>query len=429
MTLWGSWLVARRVSTGLKFPVWLVVAFSALFFFQGAVYYHLVAVVILMLLGYNPNKPLQTLLFVILASIWAGISRVNWIPVPGLLAMSLYLIDQPINSKRWVKYLTWPVIWTVFSLAFGIISKQIYIRASGENPALFDSAFSSALLWYRLLPNATFFLGILLAIGLVCLPLTALVIDKLKSGLWQQVFWLRWLLLFGILAAFFLGGVLVSLKIGGGGDLHNMDAFLVFFLLVALNLLSSKMTPESENKEENTPMQWKPVWMMLALTIPVFFTIVKVGSAQFPSADSGKADLQAINQAINLVGKEPGEVLFIAERQLLTFNSIDYHKVVEPYDKVFLMEMAMGGNMDYLNQFYAELQAHRYKMIVTDTINTGLQGRNRSFSDENNAWVELVLLPMLENYDAVGSLRDGNVNLLIPKGNSALAEQLKQLEN
>jgi hypothetical protein len=279
------------------------------------------------------------------------------------------------------------------------------------------------------LPNATFFLGILLAIGLVCLPLTAIVVVKLKSGLWQQAFWLRWLLLFGILAAFFGGGILVSLKIGGGGDLHNMDAFLVFFLVIALNLLSGKMTQDRETTEEKAPFQLKPVWLMLALTIPVFFTIVKVGPAQFPSTDSGRTDLQAINQAIKLVEKEPGEVLFIAERQLLTFNSIDYHKVVEPYDKVFLMEMAMGGIMDYLNQFYAELEAHQYKMIVTDSINTGLQGRNRSFSEENNAWVELVVLPVLENYDAVSSLRNGNVNILIPKGNTALVERFKQLEN
>ena len=37
-----------------------------------------------------------------------------------------------------------------------------------------------------------------------------------------------------ILLIFFAGGIVVSVKIGGGSNLHNMDAFLVFLLVAAV---------------------------------------------------------------------------------------------------------------------------------------------------------------------------------------------------
>ncbi len=427
MTLLGSWLVARRVSGGLHFPLWLLTAFCWLFFFQGAVYYHLMVVAIFVLAGYNAEKPFRTLLFVILAALWAGISRINWIPVPGLLAMTLYLFDKPMDLKHWFKYLSWPAIWTLFSLGVGLLSKQVYTRISGEDPALFDSAFSSALLWYRLFPNATFFMGILLAIGLVCLPLIVLVVKKMKGGLYQQVAWPRCFLLGGILVAFFLGGVLVSLKIGGGGDLHNLDAFLVFFLVIALNVLAGKLALDKGEVVDTGVRDWRPIWLMLTLIIPVFFTMIKVGAGRIAWVKTDDSDLQKLNQAINLTANELGKVLFISERQLLTFDSLDYREVVSPYEKVFLMEMAMGGNQPYLEQFYADLASGEFKAIVTDTINTNLQERNRSFSEENNVWVQLVLEPMLEKYEPALQLRNGGAYLLIPKGNETLLEQIKTL--
>lgn len=425
VTLWGSWLIARRVNRGFKLPVWLVTAFCWMFFFQGAVYYHLMFIAILVLIGYKREKPIQTLVFVILASVWAGISRINWIPVPGLLASVLYLIDEPINPKRWINYLVRPAAWTIVSLAVGLLSKQVYIQLSGENPALFDSALNSALLWYRLWPNATFFLGILPAITLTCLPLTAMVIGRIWSGVGKQVFWLRWVLLAGVLAAFFVGGVLVSLKIGGGGDLHNLDAFLLFFLLICLSILSNGIQTDSILDQETRQTNWQPVWLMLGLIIPVIFTIISIGDKQIAVGKNDNSDLTALNDAINLVVKEQGDVLFIAERQLLTFDSLDYKTVVQPYEKVFLMEMAMVENRPYLKEFWKLLETQTYSMIVTDTINVELQNNSRSFSEENNMWVQLVLMPILENYEPAFSLQGGGVNVLIPKGNPELLEKLK----
>jgi len=141
-----------------------------LFFFQGAVYYHLMVCVILVLLGYRKDKVWRTLAFVVAASMWAGISRVNWMPLPGLLAGLLYLMDQPFDGKKWPRYLMPVLLWAAVGFGSAWLAQQGYIRVSGEDPALFNSAFSSALIWQRLLPNATFGLGILPAVLLVCLP-------------------------------------------------------------------------------------------------------------------------------------------------------------------------------------------------------------------------------------------------------------------
>ena len=91
-------MMAKRFSQSKKVSLPWLTALLFLFFFQGAVYYHLMVCVVLVLLGYKKDKPLRTLIFVLLASVWAGISRVNWMPVPGLLAVALYLLDTPFDA-------------------------------------------------------------------------------------------------------------------------------------------------------------------------------------------------------------------------------------------------------------------------------------------------------------------------------------------
>ncbi len=100
MTLWTAGVLARRVKDGLKLPMVLVTVYFFLFFFQGAVYYHMMVCVLVVLYGYKKDKPWRTLIFVLIASVWAGISRVNWMPLPALLAVMLYLIEEPVESKK-----------------------------------------------------------------------------------------------------------------------------------------------------------------------------------------------------------------------------------------------------------------------------------------------------------------------------------------
>jgi hypothetical protein len=88
------------------------------------------------------------------------------------------------------------------------------------------------LLWYRLFPNATYGTGILIGLMIASSPLAALLIYLRVSRRWKLSSWQQIVILFAMLA--FLGvGLVASVKIGGGGDLHNLDMFLIGMLFVA----------------------------------------------------------------------------------------------------------------------------------------------------------------------------------------------------
>jgi len=430
MTGWASWLFAKKVSAGLKVPLFWVSTFCFLFFFQGAVYYHLMVCVILVLIGYRKEKPLRTLLFVLLASLWAGISRINWIPVPALLAVSLYIIDTPFDGKDWFGYLKLPFLWSVVGAAAAFGSKQFYQVISGEAPEIFDSAFSSKLLWSRLLPNATYSLGILPAILVVCLPLLILTFLYVRENMVSKVHWLRWLSLLGILAVFFGGGVLVSLKIGGGGDLHNLDAFLVFFLLITLSLLSGRMFLDNDATLSNKiELQRIPaILLMFVCLVPVWFAFMRSGTWLVQRNPDEKVKLQQIQQAFDIINETPGPILLVTERQLVTIGAVHGVEMLPEYEKVFLMEMAMGNNQKYLQEFYTVLDEHHYRAILMEPISTNIQLSWKSFAEENNSYVRNVILPMLMDYQLALSWDDGGINLMIPNGEPELMDRLQKIQ-
>jgi len=428
MSAWGAWLFASRLGKNHDFSVGLLTVWIALFFFQGAVYYHLMVCVILVLIGYRKDATWRTLAFVILASLWAGISRVNWMPLPGLLAGALYLLDYPFEGEKWHKYLTPVFLWAAVGFGSAWFAQQVYIRISGENPALFNSAFSSALLWSRLMPNATFKLGILPAILLVCMPGLGMLAQRVRVKQRYSLHWLRWLGLIGILGVFFLGGVLVSLKIGGGGDLHNLDGFLVFWMLIVGSLLTGAYTPEEKQTMVKPTDATAALWLILAAVVPLYFALSHAAALNFPSASTQRAELLRMQSALNLIDAQADEVLFISERQLLSFKMLEGVQVVPEYEKVFLMEMAMGNNQPYLQAFYADLAKHRFKAIITDTISTRIQGEDKSFGVENNAWVIKVLQPMLQEYEPVLRWNQGGTHLLIPLGQQTLKDELLKLQ-
>jgi hypothetical protein len=110
-----------------------------------------------------------------------------------------------------------------------------------------------------------------------------------------------------------------------------------------------------------------------------------------------------------------GEVLFISERHLLTFGMLPWVPLVEKYETVFLMEMAMAGNTVYLNEFYADLQDKRFALIVSDQLRDTLKGSEYSFGEENDVWVARVAQPLLESYQQAEVFRGLGIEVLEPK--------------
>jgi len=411
LTATSSILLSRRLSLKGWMP-FLVAAWAFLYFFQGAVYYHLHICVILIFVGVSVRHPWRSLLFVILASVWAGASRVNWFPVPAMLAIAIYLLETSFERKGWRYWLT-PFVWGSSGLAAAIVSQFLYINISGNaDIRTFGSSFTSELLWNRLLPNNTFPLGILLGITLVSAPLVIAIIQMTRRK-FSRLHPLRWAALFAMLLVLLLGGLIVSVKIGGGADLHNMDAFLVLLALIAVSFFAGRVAGE----QGTNPVWGKIHWSVIvtALLVPLGFALPQIGFFYRYDPVKTESDLQKLQQAASEVATDGGgEVLFITERQLLTFQMLTNIPLIPEYEQVELMEMAMSGNREYLEHYYADLKNHRFSIIVAEKQKFTQQKKN-AFIEEDNAWVRYVGAPLLCAYKPVESLSSANVQIFIPR--------------
>jgi hypothetical protein len=113
-----------------------------------------------------------------------------------------------------------------------------------------------------------------------------------------------------------------------------------------------------------------------------------------------------------------GEVLFVTERQLLTFGYVSGVPLIAEYEQTELMEMAMSRNRMYLEQFYADLAAQRFDVIVAEDQKYSPQKRG-SFTEEDAAWVRYVGVPILCYYKPAEALGSNNLKFFVPRPNPA----------
>lgn len=418
LTSASSILLARRMTLN-GWMMAFTAAWAFLYFLQGAVYYHLQVCVILILIGVSTQKPWRSLTFVILASLWAGISRVNWFPVPAMLAITMYLLETPLAGKGW-RYWVTPFVWGASGLAAALASQFAYIQISGNaDLSAFGSSFTSDLLWNRLLPNETFPMGILPGIFLVTAPI-GLMFYQMACGKTFHVHPLRWLALSAMLFILFVGGAVVSTKIGGGGDLHNMDAFMVMLSVVVTSFWAGRACPE-RSRMVSAEKEAKPVWgrvgwgvMSAVLLVPMIAALPKIGFLHSYDRSIAEQDIQKIQETIADVAADGGAVLFVTERQLITFGDLQGIPLVPEYEQVELMEMAMSRNRAYLEQYYADLHDRRFALIIAEDQKFTEQKKG-AFVEENVAWVRYVGAPLLCNYKPVVSLTSNNIQIFEPR--------------
>lgn len=391
----------------------LLAGWLFLFYLLVGVYYHLMPMVFIPLLFVSHKHPWRSLVAVVIASLWAGVSRVNWFPVPAMIAIAVYLMDVPFSNTRTsnariIEYLKWPFFWATSGLlsALGAQAAYIFLSGNAENAKAFTSSFTSDLIWSRLWPNELYPLGIFWGILLVSAPLLGALALALTH--WKRLHPIRWAGILSMLAVLFAGGLAVSVKIGGGGDLHNMDGFAVLLSVVAALFIGGQVRAESA--PDDARVQARPGWPVQAVAalIPLFFLIPML--APRPVYD------QALNQTRfeelkALVEAAQGPVLFINERHFVTFGDIDV--ALEPdYENVTLMEMAMSNNQQVLGQFYADLREHRFAMIVARRQNLFIQEEG-GFVEENNVWNTRVSPHILCNYEELTLLEPSHSRLAV----------------
>jgi len=404
---------ARRFSNHLQIKFWMMAGWTSLFLIQGPVYYHLHICLIVIFLFFDTERKTISILAVVFASIWAGISRVNWFPVPAFMAVAIYLIEYPVSKiGNTIKYLYYPVIIVFTGIIAAFLSQAAYIGLSGNVVSKFASSFTSDLLWYRLLPNATYKPGILLGIIGISFPLIFVVVFHMKNN-WSAWHPIRMLGLGSILFVLFGGGLVVSVKIGGGSNLHNMDAFMVLLLIIGVYLFFGKFSPET-NTAETTRFPNAQI-LAIGVFIPAFFAF-QTGIAAIKYDPIRSADeFSKLQRTVDDVVQSGGNVLFISQRHLLTMKLLNDVPLIRDYENIELMEMAMAGNQVYLNSFLTDIAQHKFELIITDPLFTVSKERNHAFSEENNAWTERISKPILDEYQELLNLEYSHVQILEPK--------------
>jgi hypothetical protein len=229
-------------------------------------------------------------------------------------------------------------------------------------------------------------------------------------------------------------GLIVSTKIGGGGDLHNMDMFLIS--LVFTGVLAWQKGGGEWLKQIDTAPIWIKILLAFTLAWPGYYPLMEMRSYNFSEDISSLlilTDAQTVkelgllpsrevtDQALELIRKKValaqmnGEVLFMDQRQLLTFGYITDVPFVPEYEKKEVMNQALNSNAGYFEKFYEELAAHRFSLIISEPLFTPIKDVSYQFGEENNAWVKWVSAPLLCYYEPDKTLPEVRVQLLVPR--------------
>jgi hypothetical protein len=113
-----------------------------------------------------------------------------------------------------------------------------------------------------------------------------------------------------------------------------------------------------------------------------------------------------------------GEVLFMDQRQLLTFGYVQGVPLILDYEKKIVMDYAMSQKADYFSQFYRDLASHRFSLIVSDPLRVPVKTSASEFGEENNAWVDWVARPILCYYEPIETYGKFRVQLLVPRADA-----------
>jgi len=377
-------------------------------------------------------------------------SRFTWLFAPGIWIVMLEFSGASLENSR-LKVSTW---WRAAILGLsGAIGGyyapsllswgQALLSGGGGGVSLpkgavsVETVTSSAsvqpLLWYRLFPNATHGIGIILALLLAVVPTILLLIYLASSKKWIPNLWQKAALLLPLLA-FLVVGLIVSTKIGGGGDLHNLDMFLIGILF------TGAVAWENGGRQWLREIDTSPVWvkglLVMLMVIPGIYplsalrsfrfgedaswlvTLTDVSDGKFLEMLPPQAEVDEIIETIRREvanAKPNGEILFMDQRQLLTFRYVEDVALVPEYEKKVLMNSSMSESAHYFQRFYTDLVAKRFSLIISEPLRAPVQDSSYQFGEENNAWVKWVVEPVLCYYEPIETFKSAQIQLLVPK--------------
>ncbi len=381
---------------------------SLLYLAQGGIFAPLVLSVALLAWGFDSSRVWRVALITAAATFYAGTSRWTWMVAPAMYGALWMLLDNLTELDRMQRFKN-AVVVGIAGVLGGVGSQAFMALVFPRPDSVLSTALGQPLLWYRLLPNATNPQGILIELLISAGPLLVILLwlgFRSRTG-WG---WLEWgALVLGLIATLSVG-LAASVKIGGGNNIHNLDMFLI---LVYLAVGWAGMNWARAKK-----LTWPrlPVWIQgvtaLALIVPAF-DVMRTGGPQFLLAEAGYRSAMVIVKAE--VEGASGEVLFIDQRQLLTFGQITNVELIGEYELKDMMNQAMRGNNAYFDAFSDDLERHRFALIVSDPLPSFVQGSDFEFGEENDAWLRYVASPLRRYYEPVHRLGEVGLWIMAPK--------------
>ena len=432
----------KRFLWGLIFAAW-----TFLFINQGPVYVPLLLSAILVVLAVKAKPLILSIVLVAIATWYADGSRWTWAYAPGLWAALLVFVDlenPKLLLKNWKEFIR-PVTLGLTGLATIVITKWVFPHASliesinqmagvadkvnnisGASQPIWErivnAVNSQPMIFSRLLPAKVYPPGIFLGSVWVALPVLLLMVYWVAANKWK-LNWLQRIISLLVVGAFWGAGLVVSTKIGGGSNLHNLDMLwctLLLLLAWAIKAVQPKCTQVHENGVHL-------ILVVIVLFSPMSYAIFqRPGVLQLPDQELLDEALQQTQVEVDAVLASGKDVLFIDHRQLLTFGYLQDVPLVDDYEKKVLMEMALQDNGAYFNTFYWDLYQKKYPLIISEPINLYIQ-IDSSFDMENNTWIHWVSEPLLCFYEPLITYPELKLQLLVPRTTPLTQEELETI--
>lgn len=427
----------------------LMMLWVFLFLRQGPIHTPLVLAAAMTVFAWR--KPLWFAIpLIVYAGLYAQSSRYTWLFAPGIWIGMLELAgaslrDGKLDRTHWVRAITLGVsgifggflLPKIQTLLVRPVSSPVSVteqltEAGVTSEFIASEVQAQPLLWYRLLPNPTYGTGILLGLVIAVLPVIILLIWLATTKKWKLNIW-QTLAITGSLLAFLVVGLIASTKIGGGGDLHNMDMFLIG---TAFTVYIAWVNGGREALLNGDMPLWVRLTLVVALIVPAITpwrqlrshnygdeikSLMVLTDTKDKKAFDMLPDTATVNEALREIqgyvddAKGSGDILFIDQRQLLTFGYIQGVTLIPEYEKKMLMNEALDFKTDYFSPFYTDLKNKRFSLIVTEPLRTPVKDSSYEFGEENNAWVKWVSIPVLCYYQEIQTFKEVNVQLLVPK--------------
>lgn len=397
----------------------------AIFIHQARIYSMLLLAAALFLAFQESGFPLRVG-STMLATYYASLSRWTWALAPASWAgISDLLVNYGQRSGAWAKRLL-PAVVVFFLGALPGLFLERSRFFSFLGPASEDGGFevSQPLLWYRLWPNETYPEGIVLGLLIAAGPILAVLIWLIIRRIWTLDFWqvlgTGWFLL-----VFLAGGLVASVKIGGGSDLHNLDVFIVTVGLIVA--IAYRQIREADQFEWNAWPLWVRLFIGASILIATWNVLRVTAISKYPSQQAAMRKLERVREEVYAASAE-GEVLFMDQRQLLTFGYITDVPLVAEYEKKYLMDMAMASNSSYFKGFYEDLSQRRFRLIISHPLKVKYEGKSDAFGLEGDAWVKWVSAPLLCYYEPKVTFDKPRMMLLAPREDPGDCSQSIPLE-